>query len=767
MNTISVRVRYRPVRFGWCVRTGNLEDVRHVLRLTHTLCGGRHNPIIPIGSEDSLARQLVEVFHVDVLYSPAPGDQSIKDFIATFAHLIWPSFYKEFFVDGMNGKIATFLDVYHPTRKIFEEHVKDKSGLNPNVRFCDWDDADPLSNVLHATIGAYPPPIEIGKDYGEFFRKNLRATTVQLTPRDAFPSDLFAAFTPNALASYELERDRSPNWDTPGIYVGNAADFDDIVNFWNLRAADIDVLFFDPTQAMRIRPMIDAYIAVLEQKPPHPVEWLDRIGIWSKAGTAVDAAIFGMKRGASRIEVSDGIWNGLNIKPPVMFIEDHSALASVSELTGVPALSFELRPKAIYQEPEFHTQDLVVSLRPLVDAPVEAEATFRYPLIPELNEYYGREAHFIYNEARVEPDGLALITSVTSTDLSIRAVRNKELVSKIFEVFGIKAEPSKPGRIASRLIQQMGGVQGCRVFKIAGVRELVEQFGPLDTFTRSHAIRLIGCNDPVTGQPNFERYQPLFVEGRKITAHGAFDFLLKHEVFQVGINFVCPHCELDFWKPLDDVTVELKCDYCGRLVNIAPQLRDRDWAYRRSGLFGREDHQEGSIPVALLLQQLDTALHRDVVLVTGMNLEAIRGQIENCETDFVAVTEGYERRVSMAIGECKSSGGEISTDDVRKMTLVADVLKSSNRIEPYIVFAKTAAFTPEEVNRCRTAQSGSKRRVILLSARELEPYFMYRLAEKEFDIRSSAVSFEHMANVTHDIYFEPKLKTKEPAPQEQ
>jgi hypothetical protein len=48
MDTLNLRVRYRPVRFGWCVRNGNLEDYKKALEYTHTLWGGCYNPIIPI-----------------------------------------------------------------------------------------------------------------------------------------------------------------------------------------------------------------------------------------------------------------------------------------------------------------------------------------------------------------------------------------------------------------------------------------------------------------------------------------------------------------------------------------------------------------------------------------------------------------------------------------------------------------------------------------------------------------------------------------------
>ncbi len=30
-------------------------------------------------------------------------------------------------MDGMKGKTAGFLDIHHPIRKIFEEHIKDKA----------------------------------------------------------------------------------------------------------------------------------------------------------------------------------------------------------------------------------------------------------------------------------------------------------------------------------------------------------------------------------------------------------------------------------------------------------------------------------------------------------------------------------------------------------------------------------------------------------------------------------------------------------------
>jgi hypothetical protein len=54
----------------------------------------------------------------------------------------------------------------------------------------------------------------------------------------------------------------------------------------------------------------------------------------------------------------------------------------------------------------------------------------------------------------------------------------------------------------------------------------------------------------------------------------------------------------------------------------------------------------------------------------------------------------------------------------------ADVLPV-NRFETYIVFAKLAPFTPEEITLVKSLNGPFQQRVILLTARQLEPYHLY------------------------------------------
>src|SRR6266568_3482654 len=123
MATHSLRLRYRPIRFGWCIREGNFDDLRRVIRLSNTLWGGRYNPIIRVG-EPKGATELVELYRVDALY-PATEDPILTAFIDRFPYLQWPTWDKGFFIGEGDGRaLSTFLDIYHPARNIFQEHIR-------------------------------------------------------------------------------------------------------------------------------------------------------------------------------------------------------------------------------------------------------------------------------------------------------------------------------------------------------------------------------------------------------------------------------------------------------------------------------------------------------------------------------------------------------------------------------------------------------------------------------------------------------------------
>src|SRR5690606_9811921 len=119
-------------------------------------------------------------------------------------------------------------------------------------------------------------------------------------------------------------------------------------------------------------------------------------------------------------------------------------------------------------------------------------------------------------------------------------------------------------------------------------------------------------------------------------------------------------------------------------------------AYRRSGLFGRNDNQEGSIPVVLTLLRL-YHLHQlnSFAMTSAMSLEPNGAEIQKCETDFVfLVNQSRGHRVQVAIGECKTRKA-ITEDDVQNLLRVAKAFPT-DRFEVFLIFSKLSDFSDEE-----------------------------------------------------------------------
>lgn len=765
METLSIRIKYRPVRIGWCLSDGDFLGLRKVFRLTHTMWGGRFNPIIPISDFD-LGRQLVTLFRVDVLMSVSEA-QEVKVFIERFPHLPNPFLHRELFIKESSGKVyPILLDLYHPIRRFYDEHFKNNPQPAFRATLHEWDHDDPLADVLLATSGDFPTKEETGTDYRGLIEKYLAAEVVDLRGKKALPSDSFKKASPNWISCLNLEPHYSliNYWHTPGFYVGSAANFHDLVHYWNLRATDTDLLFFDHTFSDRLDDLRTDYVAMLQARPKSPRVLEGRIAIWSQ-GESDKLDLSGFGGDLLKCSMNFATWNGLNVKAPIMHFGEKSVLATVGQTSGKTRLSFPLPDKPCSDKGHPRQQHLVASIAPGIGLYDNERATLMTPYLPELNEFYGRNFYFEYNKARVEPEGIGIIINAWREDLSLSALDVTSLISRIFEVAGMRVKPSQPGLIASRLIQQLGGLQGCRVFKITGVRDLIEKYNPDQFFTRSGAKQVIGRNDPITGRPNFSEFEDLFLEPRssdKLKPEDAFTYLVKHGVFRVGLEFECPSCHLGFWVSLDDVMTDTKCEYCGQDFNVTSQLRDRDWRYRRSGLFGKENHQEGAIPVVLTLQQMDTifGLH-EMLYTTAMEIEPAEPPVQKCETDLVVLTQkNIDHEIQIVIGECKNKK-EITEEDVFKLRMVAEALEKKG-IQVFVIFAKLGGFTPVELERCEAVNGKYERRLILLSTRELEPYHLYEKTAKEFDINKYAVSLEDMANITHTVFYEQPGKLPSP-----
>jgi hypothetical protein len=99
-------------------------------------------------------------------------------------------------------------------------------------------------------------------------------------------------------------------------------------------------------------------------------------------------------------------------------------------------------------------------------------------------------------------------------------------------------------------------------------------------------------------------------------------------------------------------------------------------------------------------------------------------------------------------------------EGIRKLGKLADAIPPE-LAQVFILFAKTDRFTESEIDLARTLNSEHVTRVILWSEDELEPYHVYERSAERLGSDQHAVSLTDMANVTHRLWFAPKLEVKE------
>jgi hypothetical protein len=343
-------------------------------------------------------------------------------------------------------------------------------------------------------------------------------------------------------------------WLDPGIVLGSATNFDDLVLFWNLRAAGAAMCFYDQTASTRLSAFANAFLNKFRGGVPGVPGC---VNFWMRRSVAPDEAWQpDLDLTDIPIAQADGrgeaIWNGLNLQPnrPRFTIWHRDVVPSYTVGAGKATASFAL-PDRPFDDDDVKSlsQKFVV----VVDADQygpQGDITFEAPFVPEMNEFYGRNYYYDYDAARSQLGGnfkkggaVGIITSISTQRLEINAYRVFDWMTQFFALCGLSCELSEPGLRCKRLISQFGGLQHCRVLKIRGVRGLLRKYGVEESFTRSGAIEAIRDIDTATGAVGFDAFKSLHIEyrgGRRFEAGRRFEILARAESVSSRSRFQMP-----------------------------------------------------------------------------------------------------------------------------------------------------------------------------------------------------------------------------------
>jgi len=812
---------YRPVRLGFLVREGNVDDLVTAAGISTLLYGGIYNPIIPISANTDFAESLLNIFNVDVIY-PVAKDEQITQFTDKYPLLRTPHFVSTeiFYEDHITKKNAImYLDSLNVVNYYWEEEFKHKArrlpaDYNRHV-IIKWSENHPFKNLFSLAFGYYPSNLNLKDDFESNFLEGLHGNVVEIGDDMVFQLGASApkSITPILLTSSELKYYDERLYGN-GIFVGDENDFTDLCLFWNVRATGTIVEFLPRNHLQKFKGSLRKYLKGLNESQPPTSDNKDRITAYCQSAKYDE-----VKKLIPKIPSDTPIgvfpsdhevtWNGFNLRPSNFYFNDAQTLASIDKTNDGYKISFSLPeiPKVNRQNPRIEHQSFITSigvstsLGSTGEEDAYPEHTLKPPFIRELNGFYGRSIIGNPFKFRVEEYGIRIITECSEYSLSLSPVSYESIISQIFNLAGLKVEISQPGILTKHILQKLNGVEGGRLLKIAGVRRLFDSLKRDDFITQSAASQIIfrkcsfletelkaifkndyddlisqyfvfksetgrftwkaGINKAIDISDervkelfmgDFRKFENVFSPygiGPKLKTGDVFRILLRKEFLRAGLELTCDHCKLRTWLSLREIDDYWVCNYCGGRNQTSLHLSNEcHWKYRKSGLFAKDNNQEGAIPVILTLLQF----HRRLSFSSYGYSPAlkIKGNSVNCEID-LCILQNQNMGFEIGIAECKSEGGEITLDDIQKFKSVHDQLDKIG-IRCSLIFSKTAdSFRSEEIDLFKKLAS-EKVKCILFLNKELEPHELYEGYETHELVTKYASTLETMAWNSHKVY---------------
>jgi hypothetical protein len=272
------------------------------------------------------------------------------------------------------------------------------------------------------------------------------------------------------------------------------------------------------------------------------------------------------------------------------------------------------------------------------------EHTWRLPwLNPNCDEYANARVGHGYEltATRVSKQGIAAIRHGERDSLSLHEPEVKDVLKAFLKGHAINYQKiSSPGLALERILEQMGGLFGCRTFQNPGVRQVIQSLSDGTPMHVETVRRTILRNTPMSRKAQIR------------AAHQLLEDLIQKRVLRQGLELQCERCQRRSWYALDEFGDEYKCKRCFH-TQLIGMLGENPWQYVSDGLFTLPGKMAGCLATATALVCLHYFLHED--FKTAPSFEYNDG-ISDSERDFAVLTSGFlEDDVDVIFGECKTA----------------------------------------------------------------------------------------------------------------
>lgn len=726
MESIHVRQIVRPIRFGFIVARDDHEGLRRAISLNTALWGGIYNlivPIEPIEERNGLLKTFDPEYLVHISGDLSPEfTEEYKFRIIPYAQVVAHTY-----VDNLRH-LKLGVHIGPLLRKIHDEEIR---FLQQTSRATVVRTSEPRwGSFIAAVYGSFDALPELDFDLKEGFTRALRATELVTTP-DNVPSEAFDCVAPIDVTRYNLSAyGGSANFSTHIVYVGDPENWTDLVEFWNIRATGRRVMFLPVEDfgafELGVRNILSAgdYAinptvrnhSDMQKGPGITDEQFERVANWA---AALGAGPVARRTWRPRFGMEMEFYVG----------DIHAARVEFSRLEEVALWDGERLTPIKSAQPEFlanqdvrkgdHRWAIEISLR---GSSFDNSVTFSYPAEPGIKDLARRMIGRLPGELHVGRNGLVVTNDAIHGHLYLAPLKTSQMFEALFEGRGFDVEESLPGRYAAQIINKMGHLHfDCRIFKIRGVREIINRLSNGSILTKGNMFEIVKQNwdadkndDLIVhqGQASPLKFGPIFNE------------LLEKRIIRPGFVFKCQNCYGEDWYHVSEFAEEFTCRLCFTKQRVDFGAK-HEWQYKSDGLFQVRDSALGSLAVIVALWRFAHVHSMD----EGKYFSSVRLKDKESrkeyEIDFAYMQMNpWKGQTEIVFGEA-AGFIELTEADAEKMRILADRFDK----RPYLAFATLRdQFSDTEKTWLRKL-SADGYKVIALTRNELDPYDLFRRFE--------------------------------------
>jgi len=500
MESVSVYQRLRPSRYAFIIDEDNLDTALLAVALNTALWGGVYNPIVPIGPAENLAATL-QAFDPDFLVvlseAELPGELSER-----YCRRI-VSRYDLTRADSRTGRrvLGFGFDILPVLHHVHQNEVRfsvqpTRAVIPKPEAVTGWQE---FIGFAHGSFQWLP---EMDTQYEELFRNLLHARNVSVPELTPLP-DQETSLSPLDFSGHGLRLlGGSGNVSSHVIYVGNHLALSDLLEFWNMRATGRTVAFvpFANYQAF------EASVRMTAAEGHYPInrgtdndadlqrghslsddsfrevcEWIATLGVgqlpqrrWSP-GFGQETEWYVGDISVAEVEASS---------------HEGFAILDGTQMTPVKLIT----PQYVWRDPMSELRACWTVEVTLLAGYSKHDLMFSFPNEPAVERVVQRALAGGQGEVRLGRRGIVLqgLQDFGRPNFHLMPIKTRDVFEALFQQADLKIWPSQPGEYADQIIRKMGSLHGdCRVFKIKGVREILDRLGDGSVLTKGNMYETV------------------------------------------------------------------------------------------------------------------------------------------------------------------------------------------------------------------------------------------------------------------------------------